>query len=128
MPSGDAQRVWFPAMLEELERTWSPSTSWEALVDFCQKMTELRRRIREAAGIRGPQLRCPRCGKLSQPEFYAVSIRSALYALRTLGLLTAEELRELDRSWKSHRAGRHLDAYGRSTHRVAADSDQCCRG
>jgi hypothetical protein len=29
MASGDAQRVWFPEMIEELTSAWSASTTWE---------------------------------------------------------------------------------------------------
>lgn len=65
MPSGDAQRVWFPEVLEELKTAWSSSMTWGELADFCERMTEKRRAIREARGILPPRTRCPRCGAVS---------------------------------------------------------------
>lgn len=52
MPGGDAQRVWFPEMLEELKRMWSSAMTWEELVDFCQRITEKRKSIRQTKGIK----------------------------------------------------------------------------
>ena len=83
MTSGDAQRVWFPEMLDELERTWSASVSWEELADFRHRMTEKRKDIRESRGIEPPLTRCPRCGAVSRCDVSGISIRSALFALKT---------------------------------------------
>ncbi len=46
MPAGDAQRDWFPEMIEELKTSWSKTMQWEVLADFCARMTEKRRQIR----------------------------------------------------------------------------------
>ena len=73
MASGDALRVWFPEMLDELERKWSASVSWEELVDFCQVLTEKRKGIRESRGIEPPLTRCPRCGAVSRSDVSGVS-------------------------------------------------------
>ena len=51
MPAGDAQRVWFPEMLEELKASWSKTMSWEELTDFCARMSEKRKQIRLERGI-----------------------------------------------------------------------------
>ena len=56
MPSGDAQRVWFPEMLEELRSTWSSAMTWEELADFCWRMTEKRKEIRRTRGIQPPRM------------------------------------------------------------------------
>ena len=42
MPSGDAQLAWFPEMLVELEAFWTPEVSWDALIEFCTRMTAVR--------------------------------------------------------------------------------------
>lgn len=115
MASGDAQRVWFPEMLEDLIGTWSPSMRWEELADFCERMTEKRRVIRESRGIASPRMRCPKCGALSRADISGVSIRSALFALRKTGVVTEAEFKALDKSWKTHRAATHVDALGRKT-------------
>ncbi len=77
MAAGDAQRAWFPEMMEKLKEAWGPQMSWEECADFCQKMTVFResiwkdREIKPARscafhphwpypGSRGPwPLRCP---------------------------------------------------------------------
>jgi hypothetical protein len=113
MPAGDAQRAWFPEMLEELESTWSSAMTWEELADFCHRMTVKRRGIRQAEGIKPPRMRCPRCRQVSRSDISGVSIRSALFALKNSGVVTAAEFKELDRSWRKHRAKHGLDPYGR---------------
>ena len=112
MPPGDAQRVWFPAMLEALSSTWSSSMSWDEVIDFCARMTELRREIRQARGLRPPRMRCSRCGSVSRSDIKGVSVRSALLALRKEGIITEAERKELDRSWKRYRAEHRLDYLG----------------
>ena len=113
MAAGDAQRVWFPEMLDDLRAAWSASMSWDELAGFCQCMTEKRRAIRQARGIRPPQIRCPRCGAVSRSDIPGVSVRSALFALKMLGVVTEAKFKGLDRSWKKHRAAAGVDAYGR---------------
>lgn len=112
MASGDAQRVWFPEMLEDLESTWTPSMTWEELADFCRLMTEKRKDILESRGIQPPQTRCPKCGSVSRADISGVSIRSALFALKKSGIVSEADFKKLDRSWKKHKAENHLDAYG----------------
>ena len=127
MASGDALRVWFPEMLEELERTWSPSVSWEELVRFCGRMTEKRERIREARGIAPPRMRCPGCGTLSRFDIPGVSIRSALFALKKIGAVTDAEQKVLDKSWKKYKAKNRLDGYGRKAERRRATKADASR-
>ena len=130
MPSGDAQRVWFPEMLEELRNTWSSSMAWEQLADFCERMTVTRRAIRKERGIQPPQTRCPACGVVSRSDIRGVSVRSALFALRKMGAVNEAEFKALDKSWKKHRAATGVDAFGR--HSVPVDrgreerADPCC--
>ncbi len=55
MPAGDAQRVWFPEMLDDLRSFWFKKIAWETLADFCERMTENARRSawREASSLHG---------------------------------------------------------------------------
>ena len=117
MPSGDAQRVWFPEMLEELKTTWSSSISWDELADFCERMTEMRKRIREERGIQSPKMRCNQCGGnlLPMADASGISIRSALFALRNNGVITDDELKDFDKSWMKHKKKNDLDRHGRKT-------------
>ena len=113
MPAGDAQRVWFPEMIEELKSTWSREMTWEELADFCGRMTEKRKEIRRTRDIKPPRTRCLKCGLVSRSDIAGVSIRSALFALKNNDIITDAEFKELDRSWKRHKAKHDLDPYGR---------------
>lgn len=130
MASGDAQRVWFPEMLDELERAWSASVSWEELSHFCQRMTEKRKRIRESRGIEPPMIRCARCGVASRSDISGVSIRSALFALKKIGAVTEAEHKVLDKSWRKYKAKNQLDAFGRKAgpprDTESGELDACC--
>ena len=123
MPSGDPQRVWFPMMLEALERTWSKSMTWSEFADFCQRMTVERKAFREANGIKPPRFRCPDCGEVTASDIKGVSIRSALFALKKIGVVDKDEFKELDRDWKRTKREQALDVYGRSV-KTTPDSEQ----
>ena len=113
MPAGDAQRVWFPEMFAELKTSWSRTMPWEEFNDFCARMTEKRKQIRQERGIQPPKTRCPTCGKASRSEISGVSIRSALFALKNNGVITDAEFKELNKSWTKHKKKNGLDAHGR---------------
>ena len=127
MPTGDAQRVWFPEMLDDLKSLWSKEIAWETLADFCERMTEKRKRIRLERGIQPPRPvplplgeRCPKCGQISSgnassKDPLAVSIRSALFALKNSGFITESTFKELDKDWMKHKKANGLDAFGRKT-------------
>ena len=125
MASGDAQRVWFPEMLEELSSAWSPSMSWEDLARLCDRLTERRRAIRTSRGIRPPRTRCPKCGTVSQADITGITIRSAIFALKKVGAVDEEGFGALDRSWRRHRAKNRLDAFGRRKAGSTAHSRGC---
>lgn len=129
MLAGDAQRIWFPEMHDELKRTWSRAMTWEELADFCHSMMEKRRGIRQTKGIRPPQMRCPKCGQVSRLDISGVSIRSALFALKNSGVVTTAEFEELNRSWMRHKAKHGLDPYGwkvKAQRPRMDNADPCC--
>ena len=110
MASGDAQRAWFPELLDDLKSYWSNDITWEELAVFCRYMTEKRQKIKEARGIRLPRMTCRKCGgRMVLPP---ISIRSALFALRKAEVIDESEFRKLDREWAKHRKANGLDAYG----------------
>ncbi len=113
MPAGDAQRVWFPEMLEELRFFWTESTSWEDLVVFGERVMQRRKEIRRARGIQPPRTRCPGCGHVSRSDIPGISIRSALFALKNDGVIADADFQGLDSAWKKYRAKHDLDSYGR---------------
>ncbi len=114
MAAGDAQRVWFPEMLQILAAEWSPQTTWSQLAELCQRMTALRTDLRATRGIRPPRYHCPECGDVSTAELPPVSVRSAMFRLVSLGLITREVFEGLDRDWSRFRRVNRLDAYGQA--------------
>ena len=104
MPPGDAQRVWYPEMIEGLLAAWSSAMSWDDLRELCSRMMERRRAIRHERGIRPPRLRCSRCGEVHSAEMTGISIRSALFALKAAGAVSDAQFKSLDKSWRVHRA------------------------
>lgn len=122
MASGDAQRVWFPEMLEILRATWSPTTTWTELADLCARLTTVRNETRSSRGVEAPRMRCPRCGTVSRGGPSRVSIRSALFALKKEGLLLDDEFARLDRDWSKHRKAHGLDANGQEVAASRADA------
>lgn len=125
MAAGDAQRVWFQEMVEELRQRWSPSLTWDEVVGLCGQAMVSRARIRQERGIFPPRTRCPHCGRVSQAEIPGISVRSLLFALRNDGQIDESELARLDRSWKKHRAANGLDAYGRPRRERPAVARPC---
>ena len=113
MPSGDAQRAWFPEMLAELEEFWTPEVSWDALIVFCSRMTAFRAEIRKAKGIRSPMMYCPSCKEKHPAKLPNISPRSALFALQKLGMVSDAEMKVLDRDWARYCREKQLDAYGK---------------
>lgn len=111
MASGDAQRAWFPEMLEDLRQYWGDKPSWENLAAFCEGMTEKREKIKKARRIKPLATVCRNCGgkKVMTPT----SIRSALFALKKIGVIDEVGFKELDREWAKHRTSNGLDAYGK---------------
>jgi hypothetical protein len=130
MAPGDAQRVWFPEMLEVLTATWSTSTTWDELIELCGRVTVLRTELRQSLGIQAPLMKCPKCGSISRSDIKGVSIRSALFALRKIGAISDSDFQRLDRDWKKHRAARGLDALAKasdtSSSATTHDSSGCC--
>jgi len=117
-------------MLAVLTAAWSPSTTWDELVDLCGRLTHLRTDLRQSRGIQAPLMKCSKCGSVSRGEIKGVSIRSALFALRKVGAISATDFQRLDRDWKNHRASRRLDALGKKNDASSATATSapsgCC--
>ncbi len=111
MASGDVQRAWFPEMLTDLKQRWlSHEMTWDDLAIFCREMTEQRQKIKEAGNIKTSWGSCEACG--GKLVLSPISIRSALYALRKIGVIDDDRFKNLDRDWNKHRKTNGLDAYG----------------
>ena len=112
MPAGDAQRAWFPEMTDALQKIWTPEMSWEECASLCNAMTSMRAEIKAKKGIRGPLMRCKKCNQMREMTLLPIGIRSMLYALRKLEVLSYEEFLLKDKDWKRHQRRHKLDGYG----------------
>lgn len=113
MAAANSTRSWLPEMLDELERRWSPSLSWEEYSAVCDQMTELRMQLRRERGVKNPRMFCHHCNEVHEMIPGPVTIRSVLFALRKIGVLTDKELSQMDSEWRRYRAKHGLDGCGR---------------
>ena len=98
MPAGAAQRVWYPEMLVELERFWSPDLPWNEVIAFCERMTVMRKELAVAKGIKPTTVRCPKCGT-RDPNAYPI--------------ISDDELKTIDIDWKRYKRKHSLTATGK---------------
>ncbi|TWU05542.1 hypothetical protein [Stieleria varia] len=123
MPSGDAQRAWFPEMLTELDRFWANDPAWSEVIAFCERMTSLRTDIRDQRDIRSPMMMCLSCGVKHAMTLLPISPRSLLFALKKIDAITDEELKRLDKEWMRYRKAENLDSRGHRNVDGADDAD-----
>lgn len=113
MASGDAQRQWFPDMIEDLKNIWRKNITWEELSDFCITMTKKRDNIRKQKNIKKSKNSgsCSKCGgKLTELQ---IGIRSALFTLKKHKIITENEFKDLDKDWKKFKKKNNLDIDGK---------------
>lgn len=80
MAGGDAQRVWFPEMVERLRSQWHQGMSFEAIV-LRDELDTMLQQIRSERHNRTPLTRCPRCGRVGEGAPPHVSVRAMVLAL-----------------------------------------------
>jgi len=81
MPSGDAQRTWFPEMVARLRAEWHEGVSMPALIGLRDELDETLHRIRAGRNIQTPIITCGRCGTTGRAAEPHVSVRALILAL-----------------------------------------------
>lgn len=114
MAPGDAQRVWFPQMIETLRSQWRAELPWEALVALRDELDGMLARIRVEAQVRPAVQRCRACGFAGPAAEPHVSVRAMILSLIRFGIAPAETVYALEKSWALHRKQHGLDLYGKS--------------
>ena len=123
MPSGDAQRTWFPELVDVLRQEWSCPSTWGDLIHLRDGLDEALCRIRTERRIRSPMVLCHRCGKRHAAAPPRVSVRAVILAAHRFGLTSEEEAKALARDWRKYRAAHQLDLCGKaSSAQVGAES------
>lgn len=112
MASGDAQRTWFPEMIETWRQAWSPSMSEDDLMALRDALDAMLQTIRHARHIRPAMMWCPRCQERHRSTPPSVSVRAMILALGRFEIASASEVKALERRWNTYRRHHHLDRYG----------------
>jgi hypothetical protein len=113
MASGDAQRVWFPEMIEALRSEWHHGMSFEATVELRDELDAMLQRIRSERHIRTPVFKCPHCGHVGEGRQPHVSVRAMLLSLLRFGIADAEQVKTLEKRWAVYRQQNKLDIFGK---------------
>ena len=112
MASGDAQRTWFPEMVEMLGQTWSPSMSETEWITLRDRLDTTLQTIRSERNILPAMMSCPRCQARHRSAPPKVSVRAMILALGRFEIASAAEVKVLERQWKTYRRHHQLDRFG----------------
>src|SRR4029450_1149701 len=110
MASGDAQRTWFPEMIEMLHQTWSASMSANELLALRDRLETTLETIRSERHILPAMMWCPHCQARHRSAPPKVSVRAMILALGRFGMASASEVKALERRWNTYRKRHQLEA------------------
>ena len=114
MPSGDAQRIWFPEMIVRLRSEWHEEMSIPALIGLRDELDETLHRIRAGRNIQRPIITCRRCGRTGHAAEPRVSVRALILALARFEIASKDQTRPLEKEWATYRKQHQLDIEGRA--------------
>jgi hypothetical protein len=97
MPSGDAQRTWFPEMIVRLRSGWHEEMSIPALIGLRDELDETLHRIRDGRNIQRPIITCRRCGRTGHAAEPRVSVRALILALARFEIASKDQARVLEK-------------------------------
>jgi hypothetical protein len=112
MPAGDAQRTWFPEMVERVRAQWHQSMSIAELIELRGQVDSMLQSIRSERHILPPLMYCRHCQTQHRAAAPRVSVRALILALSRFGISSPDETRDLEKSWKRYRQSEQLDLYG----------------
>lgn len=132
MPSGDAQRTWFPEMVGVLRCDWDRSMSMAKLIELRDRLDAMLQSIRSERGILPAVMTCPSCGSVGHAAPPKVSVRAVILSLGRFGIASVEEVRALVKLWTRYRRDERLDLYGGGKEggritEVRADAHKLCQ-
>lgn len=113
MPSGDAQRTWFPEMVGRLRAEWREGMSMPALISLRDELEGMLHRIRAGRNIQTPIITCGRCGTTGRAAEPHVSVRALILALARFAIASKDETRALEKAWVAYRKQHRLDVEGK---------------
>jgi hypothetical protein len=125
MAAGDAQRVWFPEMIDRLRSRWHEGTPFDAIVELRDELDAMLQEIRSERHIRPPIIKCAQCGHVGEGAEPHVSVRAMILALLRFGMAGAEPVHALEKAWAGHRKRNGLDLNGKALESDAAPAAGC---
>ena len=114
MPVGDAQRTWFPEMVDTLRRQWRDSMSPAQCIELRDQLDAMLQALRTQRAIRPPLIYCPNCKTRHRARFLRVSVRALILAVRRFGIASDDKVRACEKAWKQYRRQHSLDLYGQA--------------
>ncbi len=126
MPYGDAQRTWFPEMLDVLRDRWRANTnlSFGEMIALRDELDAMLHRIRSERHIRTPVIRCRRCGRVGPAAEPDVTVRAMIFSLGRFGIVPGDAMKTLDKRWAAYRKQHGLDLYGKPAD-IAGEEAAC---
>ena len=115
MPSGDAQRTWFPEMIVRLRAEWHTGMSMPALIGLRDELDGALQRIRAGRNIQTPIITCSKCGLTGPAAEPHVSVRALILALARFEIASKDQTRALEKEWAAYRKQYQLDLEGKAT-------------
>jgi hypothetical protein len=115
MPSGDAQRTWFPEMIVRLRAEWHTGMSMPALIGLRNELDGALQRIRAGRNIQTPIITCSKCGLTGPAAEPHVSVRALILALARFEIASKDQTRVLEKEWVAYRKQHQLDVEGKAT-------------
>jgi hypothetical protein len=112
MASGDAQRTWFPEMIEMLKDAWHPDLSPEELIALRDRLDKTLQTIRRDRNIVPPMMWCSKCQKRHRSAHPKVSVRATVLAVGRFQIADQSEVKSLEKKWNTFRKQNQLDLYG----------------
>ena len=125
MPSGDAQRTWFPEIVDALRHRWRDALPMAEVVELRDNLDAMLRQIRSDRHIQPPVIKCPRCGRLGPAAEPHVTVRAMILALGRFGIVPIEQVKILENRWAAHRKEKQLDLYGQAAGPVRTTAVGC---
>jgi hypothetical protein len=113
MPSGDAQRTWFPEMVVWLRSTWHEGVSMSTLISVRDELDGMLQRIRTGRNIQTPIITCRRCGTTGRAAEPHVNVRALILALSRFGIASKDQTTALEKAWAEYRKQHRLDIEGK---------------
>src|SRR5260370_14252633 len=102
MPSGDAQRTWFPEMIEILRTECAATVSIPQVVALTDRLDGTLQGIRAKRGIVPPMMWCPHCRKRIRSASPRGSVPAAILAVVRFGINEESMVKTLAKKGKHY--------------------------